>query len=212
MIRVLPCLNIADSNWALFGLGVFAELSKGFGKWVYRLTLARWYYNYAWGWVIGYFLSTFSMIVTIYYLMGLQRLLSFPVFVGGTGILLIGGGWILGKILVKRFKIQPIENYISSEVNPFTNAALSAKERVYWNALVVLLKREHARAPDPEVAKCVDQMNMYIKGQVPFNFDELDNFELGETTDPQSPLNREVTKWSTPAQIEEASGQTTVDT
>jgi hypothetical protein len=186
-------------------------LSKGFGRWVYRLTLARWYYNYAWGWIIGYFLSTFSMIVTIYYLMGLQNLFSFPVFLGTTGIILIGGGWVLGKLLVKRFKVQPIENYISSEINPFTNAALSAKERVYWNALVVLLKREHARAPDPEVAKCVEQMNMYIKGQVPFNFDELDNFELGETTESQSPLNREVAKWSTPAQIEEGSGETTVD-
>ena len=41
-------------------------MSKGFSKWIYRLTLARWYYNYAWGWVIGYFLSTFTMIVTIY--------------------------------------------------------------------------------------------------------------------------------------------------
>lgn len=146
------------------------------------------------------------MIVTIYYLMGLQRLFSFPVFVGGTGILLIGGGWILGKILVKRFKIQPIENYISSEINPFTNAALSAKERVYWNALVVLLKREHARTPDPEVAKCVEQMNMYIKGQVPFNFDELDNFELGEASESQSPLNRETARWSPADEIEE-SGQ-----
>ena len=77
----------------------------------------------------------------------------------------------MGKILVKRFKIQPIENYISSEVNPFTNAALTAKERVHWNAMVVLLKKEHARAPDAEVARCVEQMNMYIKGKVPVNFD-----------------------------------------
>ena len=86
----------------------------------------------------------------------------------------------MAKILVKRFKIQPIENYISSEVNPFTNAALTAKERVHWNAMVVLLKKENARAPDAEVARCVEQMNMYIKGKVPFNFDELDDFELGE--------------------------------
>lgn len=185
-------------------------MSKGFGKWVYRLTLARWYYNYAWGWIIGYFLSTFSMIVTIYYLMGLERLFSFPAFLGATGVLLIGGGWILGKMLVKHFKVQPIENYISSEVNPFTNAALSAKERVYWNALVVLLKREHARAPDPEVAKCVDQMNMYIKGQVPFNFDELDNFELGETSESQAPLNMESAKWSSQDTVEPKAGQNPV--
>ena len=126
------------------------------------------YYNYAWGWIIGSFLSTFSMIVTIYYLIpGLRELFSFPLFHAGSGILLVGGGWVLGKILVKRFKIQPIENYISSEVNPFTNAALTAKERVYWNAMVVLLKKEHARAPDAEVAKCLEQMNMYIKGKVP---------------------------------------------
>src|SRR5213083_382946 len=90
-------------------------------------------------------LSTFSMIVTIYYLIpGLRDLFSFPMVLAGAGILLVGGGWVLGKILVKRFKIQPIENYISSEVNPFTNAALTAKERVYWNAMVVLLKKEHA--------------------------------------------------------------------
>jgi len=102
-------------------------LSKGFSKWVYRLTLARWYYNYAWGWVIGYFLSTFTMIVTIYYLIpGLRDLISFPLFLGGSGIFLVGGGWVLGKVLVKRFKIQPMENYISSEINPFTNAALTA--------------------------------------------------------------------------------------
>jgi hypothetical protein len=185
-------------------------LSKGFGKWVYRLTLARWYYNYAWGWIIGYFLSTFSMIVTIYYLMGLQNLFSFPFFLGLTGLVLVGGGWVLGKLLVKRFKVQPIENYISSEINPFTNAALSAKERVYWNALVVLLKREHARAPDPEVAKCVDQMNMYIKGQVPFNFDELDNFELGETQEPQTSMPKEASKWSQSGEIAESSGETPV--
>ena len=130
-------------------------------------------YNYAWGWVIGYFLSTFTMIVTIYYLIpGLRDLISFPLFLGGSGIFLVGGGWVLGKVLVKRFKIQPIENYISSEVNPFTNAALTAKERVYWNAMVVLLKKEMARTPDVEVQKCVEQMNLYIHGQVPFNFDE----------------------------------------
>ncbi|OLB46221.1 hypothetical protein AUH73_02375 [archaeon 13_1_40CM_4_53_4] len=179
-------------------------MSKGFGKWVYRLTLARWYYNYAWGWVIGYFLSTFSMIVTIYYLIpGLRDLFSFPIFLAGSGILLVGGGWVLGKILVKRFKIQPIENYISSEVNPFTNAALTAKERVYWNAMVVLLKKEHARPPDAEVAKCVEQMNMYIKGKVPFNFDELDNFELGEESEPQGPLTKDAAKWSPPGDIKE---------
>lgn len=191
-------------------MGSSGVLSKGFSRWIYRLTLARWYYNYAWGWIIGYFLSTFSMIVTIYYLMGLQHFFSFPLFLGASGILLIGGGWVLGKLLVKRFKIQPIENYISSEVNPFTNAALSAKERVYWNALVVLLKREHARAPDPEVAKCVDQMNMYIKGQVPFNFDELDNFALGETSEPAAPLNREAAKWSGTGTIEDNGAETAV--
>jgi hypothetical protein len=186
-------------------------LSKGFGRWVYRLTLARWYYNYAWGWIIGYFLSTFSMIVTIYYLIpGLRDMFSFPIFLGGSGILLIGGGWVLGKLLVKKFKIQPIENYISSEINPFTNAALTAKERVYWNAMVVLLKKEHARAPDPEVARCVDQMNMYIKGQVRFNFDELDNFELGEESQSPGPLTRDAAKWSPPGEIKEGGGDTPV--
>src|SRR5436309_2925741 len=87
------------------------------------------------------------MIVTIYYLIpGLRDLISFPLFLGGSGILLVGGGWVLGKVLVKRFRIQPMENYISSEVNPFTNAALTAKERVYWNAMVVLLKKEMVTA------------------------------------------------------------------
>ena len=185
-------------------LGSNISLSKGFGKWVYRLTLARWYYNYAWGWVIGYFLSTFTMIVTIYYLIpGLRDMFSFPVFLASSGLLLVGGGWILGKVLVKRFKIQPIENYISSEINPFTNAALTAKERVYWNAMVVLLKKELARAPDDEVEKCVEQMKMYINGQVPFNFDELDNFELGEKPDSTLPIAGNVTKWSSMEDLEE---------
>ena len=136
------------------------------------------------------------MIVTIYYLIpGLKEAFSFPTFLGGSGILLVGGGWIVGKMLVKRLKIQPIENYISTEVNPFANSALTAKERVYWNAMVVLLKKEMARAPDSEVAKCVEQMNQYIRGQVPFNFDELDNFELGESTEPL-PVANNATKWS----------------
>jgi len=173
---------------------------------VYRLTLARWYYNYAWGWVIGYFLSTFTMIVTIYYLIpGLRDLISFPLFLGGSGIFLVGGGWVLGKVLVKRFKIQPMENYISSEVNPFTNAALTAKERVYWNAMVVLLKKEMARTPDVEVQKCVDQMKMYINGQVPFNFDELDNFQFGEQQDLGVPLSKSVTKLSLATELDEGS-------
>jgi hypothetical protein len=179
-------------------------LSKGFSRWVYRLTLARWYYNYAWGWIIGYFLSTFSMIVTIYYLIpGLRDLFSFPLFLLGSGVLLVGGGWASGKMLVKRFKIQPIENYISSEVNPFTNAALTAKERVYWNAMVVLLKKEMARTPDVEIQKCVEQMNLYIHGQVPFNFDELDNFQLGEQQDLGVPLSKNATKLSLAAEIDE---------
>ena len=43
------------------------------------------------------------MIVTIYYLIpGLRELFSFPLFLAGSGILLVGGGWVLGKILVKR--------------------------------------------------------------------------------------------------------------
>ena len=184
-------------------------MSKGFGKWVYRLTLARWYYNYAWGWIIGYFLSTFTMIVTIYYLIpGLRDMIAFPVFLGGSGLLLVGGGWIIGKILVKHFKIQPIENYISSEVNPFTNAALSQKERVYWNAMVVLLKKELARAPDTEVAQCVDQMKMYINGQVPFTFDELDDFELGEKSTPAPPTTSNVTKWSSTEGLEDTYSKT----
>ena len=40
--------------------GFSGVLSKGLSKWVYRLTLARWYYNYAWGWVIGYFLHSWK--------------------------------------------------------------------------------------------------------------------------------------------------------
>src|SRR5207245_5769616 len=101
----------------------------------------------------------------IYYLIpGLRDLVSFPLFLGSSGIFLVGGGWVLGKVLVKRFKIQPIENYISSEVNPFTNASLTAKERGYWNAMVVLLKTEMARATDATVQKCVEQMNLYIHG------------------------------------------------
>src|SRR5467141_5372389 len=184
--------------------GFNSALSKGFSKWIYRLTLARWYYNYAWGWVIGYFLSTFTMIVTIYYLIpGLRDLISFPLFLGGCGIFLIKGGWVLGKVLVKRFKIQPIENYISNEVNPFTNAALTAKERGYWTAMVVLLKKEMARTPDAEVQKCVEQMKMYINGQVPFNFDELDNFQLGEQQCLDIPLSKNVTKLSLATELDD---------
>src|SRR6267378_5545829 len=203
---VLPCLSSSQrkSKGSILDSGFSGVLSKGFSKWVYRLTLARWYYNYAWGWVIGYFLSSFTMIVTIYYLIpGLRDLVSFPLFLGGSGIFLVGGGWVLGKVLVKRFKIQPIENYISSEVNPFTNAALTAKERVYWNAMVVLLKKEMARTPDVEVQKCVDQMKMYINGQVPFNFDELDNFQFGEQQDLDVPLSKNVTKISLVTEIDE---------
>lgn len=172
-------------------------MSKGFNKWVYRLTLARWYYNFAWGWIIGYFLSTFSMIVTIYYLIpDLRNLISFPLFLTIGGFLLIGGGWLLGRMLVKKLRVQPIENYISTEVNPFANAALTAKERVFWNAMVVLLKKELARSPDLEVERCVDQMNMYINGQVEFNFEELDNFELGENNTRPESLTSVRAKWT----------------
>ena len=144
------------------------------------------------------------MIVTIYYLIpGLRDLIPFPLFLGGSGIFLVGGGWVLGKVLVKRFKIQPIENYTSSEVNPFTNAALTAKEQVYWNAMAVLLKKEMARTPDTEVQKCVEQMNLYIHGQVPFNFDELDNFQLGEQQDLGEPLSKNVTKLTLAAELDE---------
>ncbi|HZY47942.1 MAG TPA: hypothetical protein VFE96_09120 [Candidatus Bathyarchaeia archaeon] len=179
-------------------------MAKGFSKWIYRLTLARWYYNYAWGWIIGYFLSTFSMIVTIYYLIpGLRELFSFPLFLGGAGFFLIGGCWASGKLLVKRLKIQPIENYISTEINPFANAALTAKERVYWNAMVVLLEKEMARTPDAAVQKCVEQMRMYINGQVPFNFDELDNFQLGEQREVGIPSSKNVAKLSLAGELDD---------
>ncbi len=53
-------------------------MANGFTKWVYKFTLARWYYNFARAWIIGYFLSTFTMIVTIYYLTpGLSSQVSF---------------------------------------------------------------------------------------------------------------------------------------
>src|SRR5437867_13322187 len=62
---VLPCSSSAQRKTkGSLDSGSSLALSKGFSKWVYRLTLARWYYNYAWGWIIGYFLST----LTIYYL------------------------------------------------------------------------------------------------------------------------------------------------
>ena len=62
--------------------------------------------------------------------------------------------------------------------------------------LVVLLKKEMARTPDAEVQKCVEPMKMYVNGQVPFNFDELDNFQLGEQQDLSAPLSKKVTRLS----------------
>lgn len=159
-------------------------MANGFSKWVYKFTLARWYYNFAWAWIIGYFLSTFTMIVTIYYLIpGLSAQISFTQFLAVAGVLLVGAGWGVGRILVKRLKVQPMENYISSEVNPFTNATLTAKERVFWEAMAVLLRREQARTPDPEILASVKQLEKYIHGQVKFDFEELDKFELGVNHD-----------------------------
>jgi hypothetical protein len=71
--------------------------------------------------------------------------------------------------------------------------------------MVVLLKKEMARTPDAEVQKCVEQMKMYINGQVPFNFDELDNFELGEQLELDVPLSKSVTKISLASELDEAS-------
>lgn len=165
-------------------------MANGFSKWVYKFTIARWYYNFAWAWIIGYFLSTFTMIVTIYYLIpGLSAQVSFLQFLAVAGLLLVGAGWGIGKILVKRLKVQPMENYISSEVNPFTNATLTAKERVFWHAMVVLLRREQARAPDPEILGSVRELEKYIHGQVKFDFEEMDKFELGENHDLQEELS-----------------------
>jgi hypothetical protein len=86
---------------------------------------------------------------------------------------------------------------------PKSASALTAKERVYWNAMVVLLKKEMARTPDAEAQKCVEQMKMYINGQVPFNFDELDNFQLGEQQDLGVPSSKNVTKLSLAAELDE---------
>jgi hypothetical protein len=49
----------------------------------------------------------------------------------------------------------------------------------------------------------MDQMKMYINGQVPFNFDELDNFQLGEQQDLDVPLSKNVTKISVAAELDE---------
>jgi len=38
--------------------------------------------------------------------------------------------------------------------------------------------------------------HVYVNGQVPFNFDELDNFQLGEQQDLSVPLSKNVTKLS----------------
>ncbi len=46
-------------------------------------------------------------------------------------------------------------------------------------------------------------MKMYINGQVPFNFDGLDNFELGEQQDPSVTLSKNVPKWSPAAELDE---------
>src|SRR3989442_11343922 len=86
---------------------------------------------------------------------------------------------------------------------PKSASALTAKERVYWNAMVVLLKKEMARTPDAEVQKCVEQMKMYINGQVPFNFDELDNFQLGEQQDLDVHLSKTVTKLSLVTELDD---------
>ena len=85
-----------------------------------------------------------------------------------------------------------MENYISTEVNPFANAALTGKERVFWNAMVVLLQKKFERSRDPEIERCVEEMKTYINGQVEFNFEELDNFELGESRH----LEERLTKYS----------------
>jgi hypothetical protein len=69
--------------------------------------------------------------------------------------------------------------------------------------MVVLLKKEMARTPDVEVQKCVEQMNLYIHGQVPFNFDELDNFRLGEQQDLGVSLSKNVTKLSLDTELDE---------
>jgi len=48
------------------------------------------------------------------------------------------------------------------------------------------------------------------QGQVPFNFDELDNFELGEDADPEGQATRDVTKFSPPGEIKDGRGDTPV--
>jgi hypothetical protein len=53
-------------------------------------------------------------------------------------------------------------------------------------------------------------MNQYIHGQVPFNFDELDNFRLGEQQDFDEPLVKNVTKLSVAAELDEDAASSSV--
>ncbi len=76
--------------------------------------------------------------------------------------------------------------------------------------MVVLLKKEMARTPDTEVQKCVDQMKMYINGQVPFNFDELDNFQLGEQAEIGVPSPKSVGRISVAASDLDDGSETSV--
>jgi hypothetical protein len=47
-------------------------------------------------------------------------------------------------------------------------------------------------------------MKMYINGQVPFNFDELDSFQLGEQQDLGVPLSKNVTRLSLATELDES--------
>ncbi len=87
------------------------------------------------------------MIVTIYYLIpGLRELFSFPLFLAGSGILLVGGGWVLGKILVKRPATRDVTKF-----SPPGEIKDGRATRQYDNARPLLLMNQQHRLDRPLV-------------------------------------------------------------
>jgi len=118
------------------------EPQKGFGKLAYKLTLARWFFNFGWVWVVGFILTWINTITVVYYLIpAVKESMTFGTFAIYGSVILILLSTFLGWLLIKVFKVQSIETKLGTDVNPYSHTWLTQKEIDMWRLFLSMAEQ-----------------------------------------------------------------------
>ena len=163
------------------------ETKMSFSKMAYRFTLARWFFNFGWAWVVGFILMWVNTITVVYYLIpAVKASMPFKFFAIYGSIILIILSTFLGWILIKVFKVQSIETKIGTDINPYSHTWLTRKEIALWRLFLSMaeqvkeLSKQHGLLPKAKkelFEKRIEKVREYLTNLKKHELDLIGNHD-----------------------------------